>query len=134
MLTIKTYLDKSRISGIGLFAGEFIKKGTITWKFNSVIDIYFSKKDYSLFPEDIKEFINEYGSLSKISSKYILSIDNTRFTNHSSTPNLDTMEVRGEPEFVAIANRDIDIGEEITINYKDFDRMSEESNSDYLNF
>jgi hypothetical protein len=49
MLTVKTYLDKSNISGIGLFAGENIKKGTITWKFNPHIDIYFSKKDFFYF-------------------------------------------------------------------------------------
>jgi len=133
MLTIKTYLDKSNISGIGLFAGEFIKKGTITWKFSPLLDIYFSKKDYSLLPENTKEFINEYGSLSKVSNKYIISIDNTRFTNHSSTPNLDSIKMENEPELVAIANRDINIGEEMTINYKGFDRMSEKSSADYFN-
>ena len=132
MLTIKTYLDKSDISGIGLFAEEFIKKGTITWKFDPIIDIYFTKKEYSLLPKNIKEFIDEYGSLSKISNKYILSIDNTRFTNHSSTPNLDTIKMENETELIAIANMDINIGEEMTINYKGFDKMSEKSNSDYL--
>jgi len=39
MLLIKTYLDKSPIHGIGVFAGEFIKKGTQVWEFNPLIDI-----------------------------------------------------------------------------------------------
>ena len=132
MLTVKTYLDKSDISGIGLFAGEPIKKGTITWRFHPIIDIYFSKKEYSLLPKNIKRFIDEYGSLSKISNKYILSIDNTRFTNHRSTPNLDTIKMENETELIAIANTNINIGEEMTINYKGFDKMSEKSNSGYL--
>ncbi len=40
MLLIKTKLDLSKIHGIGLFAGEDIPKGTIIWRFNSLIDIY----------------------------------------------------------------------------------------------
>ena len=133
MLTVKTYLDKSNINGIGLFAGEFIKKGTITWKYNPIIDIYFTKEQYPTLPKNIREFIDEYGSLSKISDKYVLSIDNTRFTNHSKTPNLDSIKLGKEPELVAIANRDINIGEEMTINYKNFDILSEKSSSEYLN-
>ena len=39
MLLVKTYLDKSLIHGVGVFADEFIKKGTLMWEFNPLIDV-----------------------------------------------------------------------------------------------
>ena len=46
MLVVKTYINKSKIHGFGLFAGENIKKGTVIWKFNPVIDRKFNRKLY----------------------------------------------------------------------------------------
>lgn len=132
MLLIKNYLAKSKIHGLGLFAGENIKKGTATWKFNSLIDILITEEDLSNLPKVAQEFIKEWGSLSKLSKKYVLSADNARFTNHSSTPNLDIRIIENEPEALAIANRDIIKGEEITVNYKSFDKISETGKQDYL--
>ena len=43
MNQIKTYIDRSGIEGIGLFAGEFIPKGTLIWK-PSGLDQVFSKE------------------------------------------------------------------------------------------
>ncbi|MFH1183023.1 MAG: SET domain-containing protein [Candidatus Moraniibacteriota bacterium] len=132
MLLIKNYIAKSKIHGLGLFAGENIKKGTITWKFNPSIDILITKEEIASFPKVTQKFIKEYGSLSKLSKKYVLSADNTRFTNHSSTPNLDIKIIEDEPEALAIANRNIKKGEEIAVNYKSFDRISETGTQNYL--
>jgi SET domain-containing protein len=33
MLLVKTYLDKSAIHGLGVFAGEVIRKGAKVWRF-----------------------------------------------------------------------------------------------------
>jgi len=59
MFLVKTYLDKSKIRGIGLFADEFIPKGTLIWKFNyllasfsissSTIFLAFSKSSFDSF-------------------------------------------------------------------------------------
>jgi len=38
MLLVKTKLKSSKIDGIGLFANEFIKKGTIIWKYHPLFE------------------------------------------------------------------------------------------------
>ena len=38
MYLVKTYLDKSGIHGMGVFAGEDIPKGTIVWDFVEGVD------------------------------------------------------------------------------------------------
>lgn len=133
MLLIKTYLAKSKTEGLGLFADEDVKKGKIVWKFNPKIDITITKKGLTEFPEITQEFLKKYSSLSKISNKYILSADDTRFINHSSKPNLNTRLIAGEPELVSFANRNIKKGEEFTIDYREFDQVSERSEEEYLN-
>lgn len=132
MLLVKTYIAPSKIHGIGLFADENIKENTVTWKFDPAIDILLSEKEIAKLPNITQEFIKEFGSLSKLSNKYILSADNARFTNHSSHPNLESKIVTGEPEAIALANRDIKKGEELTIDYRGFDRLSEKSGQAYL--
>ena len=132
MLLVKTYISPSKIHGTGLFAAEDIKKGTVTWKFDSSIDILITKKQMSRLPRITQEFIKEYGSLSNLSHKYVLSADNARFTNHSSKPNLETKIIKGEPEAIAVANRDIEKDEELTINYRSFDQLSAKSQQNYL--
>src|SRR5436190_11539229 len=44
MLLVKTYLDKSPISGIGLFAAEPIEEGTLVWKLSN-LDIVIHEQD-----------------------------------------------------------------------------------------
>lgn len=44
MLNVKASVKPSPINGLGLFADEDIKKGTITWKYNPRFDISFDPK------------------------------------------------------------------------------------------
>ena len=44
MLLVKTYLDKSPIAGIGLFAAEPIAAGTLVWKLSDV-DVVIHQRD-----------------------------------------------------------------------------------------
>jgi len=44
MLQVKTYVKESKIHGNGLFAKEFIPKGTIIWKFDSRLDTKISEE------------------------------------------------------------------------------------------
>ena len=43
MLIINTYLDKSKIHGVGVFADEFIKKGTLISKIIPGLDCIVEK-------------------------------------------------------------------------------------------
>lgn len=133
MLTIKTSVKKSDIEGLGLFAEGKIPKGTIVWKFDPRFDLSFDLNDVKQMPAIQGELINRYAYLSMEQKKYIYSIDNSRYMNHSSTKkNLDTMPIPGDIETAAIANRDIESGEELLIDYQTFDEFDAHSGEDYL--
>jgi SET domain-containing protein len=109
MLQVRTYLDKSPISDIGLFAAEDIPKGTITWEFYEDIDVVL--EEFALNRIEF-EFITKYSFYDKQLNKWILSADNDRFTNQSDNPNTAPL-----PDGKMIAVRDIKKGEEITSDY-----------------
>jgi len=134
MLVVKTKIGQSKIEGIGLFADQFIPKGTVTWKFDPRFDIYFEPKEVEKMPEIQKDLIIHFAYLSKKSGKYVYSIDNTRFTNHSTSPNIveDDQLFGGDAEICTVALKDIQIGEEMTIDYREIDAVDESSNEEYL--
>lgn len=133
MLTVKTKIQESGIDGIGLFANQFIPKGTITWRFDPKFDIYFDPMEVEKMTEPQRELILHFAYLSKKSGKYIYSIDDTRFTNHSSNPNIDNTKVlEGDIEVCGIAKKDIQIGEELTVDYRLIDSVDENSQEEYL--
>lgn len=134
MLIVKTKIGPSKIEGIGLFADEFIPKGTVIWKFDPRFDIYFDKEVVAKMSQLQKDLIVRFAYLSKKSGKYVYSIDNTRFTNHSSDPNVVESEEKSgdDAELCTIAIRDIQIGDEITMDYRAIDSADEDSDEEYL--
>lgn len=134
MLVVKTKIGQSNIEGIGLFANQFIPKGTVTWKFDPRFDIYFDPSEMDTMSQMQKDQIINFAYLSKKSGKYVYSIDNTRFTNHSASPNIaeDEKLSEGDAEICTIATRDIQLGEEMTIDYRAIDSADETSSKDYL--
>lgn len=134
MLVVKTKIGQSRVEGIGLFADQFIPKGIVTWKFDPRFDIYFDPKELEKMFELQKDLIIHFAYLSKKSGKYVYSIDNARFTNHSTSPNIakDEKLSEGDAEICTVAIRDIQLGEEMTIDYRAIDAADEASNEEYL--
>lgn len=114
MLTIKTKLDKSHISGIGLFANQNIPKGSIVWSMSELSVIRIAKDKYHNLPVIDKNFIQEkdYYWIDD-NGDYMIPIDDSRFINHSENPNIIDKD-----EYACISSRDILCGEELTINYK----------------
>jgi SET domain-containing protein len=119
MLLVKTVIKPSSIEGVGVFADEFIAKGTTTWEFDPSFDRIFSKEEFAAFPDYIQKFLQTYAYQSKITGGYVLDSDNGRFTNHSDTPNLGKVPVEGK-EAYTVALRDIRKGEELTLDYRVF--------------
>lgn len=115
MLTVKTYVDKSSIQGLGLFAGEFIPKGALIWLFCGELDRFFSEESKFKLLKEEGEYLDKYAFFDKGSKLYVLCGDNARFTNHSNTPNTEIKEN------AVIATKDIQIGEEITEDYYLYD-------------
>jgi SET domain-containing protein len=120
MLTVRTYLATAGEKGIGLYAAEFIPKGTIWWKDDWSFNRVFSVEQIKNASEIIQNFMLHYASL-KSNGTWYLYIDNARFVNHSDNPN--TIQVNGgsrEIEGDWITLRDIAVGEEITSDYNLF--------------
>ena len=44
MLLVKTYLDKSKVHGLGVFAGQSIRKGAKIWRFVYGFDRFYTRK------------------------------------------------------------------------------------------
>lgn len=118
MLLVKTYIDKSQIHGIGLFAAQEIKKGSVIWEHHLNFDIKLSEEEMESLDVVRYEFFKKYAYKEK--NYYILCIDGAKYINHNSNPN--TIDADGFNQ--TIAARDIKIGEEITSNYFDFDHES----------
>lgn len=116
MLLVKTKLCINHIHGIGLFADEFIARGTIIWKFNPVIDISLCGEQIEKLAGPSCEQIKKYTYRAVNTELYILCGDDARFFNHSGEPNCLNF-CNGREEDLTIARRDIEKGEELTCNY-----------------
>ena len=85
---VKTKLASSKIHGIGLFADQFVPKGTVVWKFTPGFDRKFTKKQFAKLPCRAREYLwdgNTY--TSRKSGHRIFPTDNGKFFNHSRKPN-----------------------------------------------
>jgi len=102
-------LDNNR--GSGVFATQFIPKGTLVWV-PSEIDQILSKEQVSTMAKSEREFLAEVAYLTN-EGKYIVSYDNARYVNHSCDAN--SLTVVGIE--ISIAIRDIQPNEEISEDY-----------------
>src|SRR4051812_39441930 len=120
MLTVKTKVKDSKIHGLGLFADQFIPKGTTIWKFTPGFDQKFTKEQIVSFPDLLQVYIYKYSWKSSKSKLYCFSSDNGKYFNHSDDPNALSEYKDNEEEVVTTSIKDIEIGEEITDNYSSF--------------
>jgi len=112
--------------GVGIFAAEFIQQGTHVYECmsSSPLTLTFSRDDLGLICErERHETIMEYGVYTERYG-WVLRADNSRFMNHSFSPNLIQEVIVHEPMLtsnvtsaILVATRDIEIGDEITIDY-----------------
>jgi hypothetical protein len=115
MLLVKTYVDRSPIHGLGLFAGEFLRKDTKIWTFAEGFDRAYSLKQFAKLPKPARDYIKLYGY--RVDSEILFTVDNDRHTNHSDEPN--TYLRNG----YALARCNIRKGVEITNDYREFDAV-----------
>lgn len=119
MLKVATYLDKSSINGIGIFAAEPIKRRQIVWEFNPAVDFVFTarqwKKKLASVTPHAQEALRRYSY--KSNNKFYLCNDNSQFMNHSETLNNIINNNLNDAMF---AMRKIAIGEELLCNYFEY--------------
>lgn len=116
MIRIKTKVGKSGIHGIGLFADQFIPKGTVTWEYDPRFDSSFTKEEVALMSEPARKQFLWYAYFDKELDKYVLCFDDQRFINHVEEGYNILSTTRQD-----VAARDIEPGEELYCNYNMFD-------------
>lgn len=124
MYLTKITARDSTIHGKGVFSLEAIRNGAIVWKFNPAHDQSLSPTEFEKLDADSMSDLQRVAYLSPSSHRWIFppNEDPARFTNHSEANNLSVIfdeSISEEPIFVA--NRDICAGEELTVNYTEFD-------------
>lgn len=119
MLLVKTSLRPSPIHGFGLFADEFIPRGTVVWRFVPGFDARLSREAVDALHPVARAFWEHYGYLSEVSGEHVMCLDDARFYNHSDDPNTDGIELDDtDGEGGDVATRDIHPGDEITYDYR----------------
>jgi SET domain-containing protein len=119
MLLIDCTLKDAGKKGIGVFTNEFIVEGSTVWEHDPIFHKKIYLDEYECLDPVQKAFIDKYATLEKEDfTYYYLDLDNTRFVNHSDSPNIEFDKTEGR------AIRSIEIGEEITCDYlKIYDRL-----------
>jgi SET domain-containing protein len=115
MLTVKTILKETEGKGIGLFAAENLPAGTIWWKDDRTFNRIVSEEELNAYPKIAQDFVTTYGFMLMGTKNWYVCMDNARFTNHSISPNSAQTD---DGDY--FATREIQIGEEITCDYREF--------------
>jgi SET domain-containing protein len=115
MLRVKVKPHQSALQGTGLFADEFIPKGTVTWQYDPEFDLSYDQAYLDALTEDARTDLMRYLYYDYNLKKYVLCSDDQKYINHSNTPN-----IQSEPD-KDVASRDIAEGEELVCNYEDYE-------------
>lgn len=124
MLHVPTFLARSGIHGVGLFAAEPIAKGTLVWSFDEAVDFRLSIDDVVPLPAAARERLRIYVYFEK-PGVMVLCGDNARFMNHSPESNCDE-----DGPYRTVASKDIAAGAEITCDYRQLGVMPADAADD----
>jgi hypothetical protein len=116
---------ESPTEGLGLFARDFIPRGAVWWQGTEANVLLIGRAQYgtlgaSHLPGDLKAFldaVHTYTYYERDLDALVFILDDTRFINHSFTPNSG-----GGDLLRSRALRDIEPGEEILEDYTAYDR------------
>lgn len=126
MLVIHTKISKSPIHGVGCFAAEPVRSGTVVWQLDPRIDLIFTAGQIKAAPKAFQIFLVQYASKDAGQDRYVYCADNARFINHAVEPNL--VHNAATAATLMFARRDIEAGEELTLDYHFVDDPEESGN------
>lgn len=118
MLLVNAKSGPSRIHGTGLFAQEFIPKGTKVWEFRPGFDVAITEADLGRLPSASREQAVYWSYFHLATRTFVMSSDDDRFTNHSDDPNTRVVDR------CTVAVRDIQLGDEITNDYNELGALN----------
>lgn len=119
MLTIP-YALRPTLHGLGVFATKNILRGQAVYRREPTFTLCLPRSQFDSLPENVRTKMLSYTYFGKgehrLQHAMYFDADDSRFLNHSSTPNL--MPV-GDGN-VYLAREDIAAGEELCCDYRDF--------------
>jgi SET domain-containing protein len=120
MMLIKTRVRRSAIHGLGLFAEEFVPRGTPVWRFVPEWDREFTPHQIAAFPLPAQRHVQWFAFRDAARDCWVLGGDGSIFMNHAVQPNTGAPPAAVAP-VTTVALRDIAAGEELTCDYFAFD-------------
>ncbi len=117
MMLVRGRIGPSAIHGNGLFALDPIRRGSLIWQMDDLIDREFAQSRFDAMPSALQHFLRvfSYPHMFK-PGVLVLNTDDSRFMNHSFSANTEFRSF-----YKGYALCDIAAGEEITCNYAEFD-------------
>lgn len=119
MMHVKYILDRSGKHGIGLFAGEEIRKGQVVYTASPVLDVNITQQQYEDLSESERQEVKYWGFWDEPSQRWHVDFDVSRFINHDVNATLSQDSNKNDAHLVA--TRDISENEELTQNYLEFE-------------
>lgn len=117
MMLVPTYVAASAVEGVGVFAAEKIRRGTLIWRYEPAFDRLAPASWLHEGTPTMQDFLRKYAYPAPDDpSMLVIEIDNGRFMNHSAAPNTDFTRI-----IEGYAVRNIAAGEELVCNYSEFD-------------
>lgn len=116
MLLVPVRVAPSAIDGLGVFAAAPIAKGATVWRFTPGFDLELDPRQVEAQPEHFRRVLRHYGYVDPRLGRFILCCDDARFLNHADPPNL-VADFDADRYGVDVAARDIEAGEELTVDY-----------------
>jgi len=120
MMQVPCVAKTSRLHGLGVFATNYIKEGTVIWSFNPLIDRPITFEEFATLPKRIQDYVAHYSYEIAEDKLYVFCGDDGRYMNHSDNPNTKGVDSK-DGYGITIAKCDIKPGEEITCDYREFD-------------
>ena len=123
MIHIKYALKKSGLHGIGLFTAQKIKKDALIYTASPVLDLNITQAEFDLLEQKEKDEVLWWGFFDEPSQKWHVDFDVSKFINHSFNATL--AQDTNHDEAYLIATQDLEIGDELTQNYLEFESKND---------
>jgi SET domain-containing protein len=118
MMRVPVTVGKSAIHGLGVFAIDPIRKGTVLWQYEPGFDHQVSEYSIKYGEKRIQDFVRERGYINPDDPQvWVVCVDEAQFWNFPKRDEPANTELGGlvDGEFLILAARDIEPNEEITI-------------------
>lgn len=123
MIHIAYRLKASDLHGVGLFANENIKNGQLIYTASPLLDLNITQEQFDRLEQKEKDEVLWWGFFDQPSQLWHVDFDVSKFINHS--PNATVTQDENHDEAYLIAARDIQLGEELTQNYLEFETQDD---------